>query len=159
MKTRIGILGYGNLGRGIESAIRQSEDLELVAVFTRRDPASVKPRTNVPVVHADKAAEWKDKVDVLILCGGSATDLRGSLELLGAMRREKNLLTERLELMKKNIAHLERQHKAANLEYEKMKYLQTQDFSAQIEKIKKAEAAALDEFATMNFTRQKEAKA
>lgn len=90
---------------------------------------------------------------------GSAIDLRGSLELLGAMRREKNLLTERLELMKKNIAHLERQYKAANLEYEKMKYLQTQDFSAQIEKIKKAEAAALDEFATMNFTRQKEAKA
>ena len=88
---------------------------------------------------------------------GSTIDLRGSLELLGAMRREKNLLTERLELMKKNIAHLERQHKAANLEYEKMKYLQTQDFSAQIEKIKKAEAAALDEFATMNFTRQKNA--
>ena len=90
---------------------------------------------------------------------GSAADLRGSLEFLGAMRREKNLLTERLELTKKSIAHLERQHKAANLEYEKMKYLQTQDFSAQIEKIKKAEAAALDEFATMNFTRQKEAKA
>lgn len=88
---------------------------------------------------------------------GSAADLRGSLELLGAMRREKNLLTERLELTKKSIAHLERQHKAANLEYEKMKYLQTQDFSAQIEKIKKAEAAALDEFATMNFTRQKNA--
>lgn len=90
---------------------------------------------------------------------GSTIDLRGSLELLGAMRREKNLLTERLKLMKKNITHLERQYKAANLEYEKMKYLQTQDFSAQIEKIKKAEAAALDEFATMNFTRQKEAKA
>lgn len=90
---------------------------------------------------------------------GSAADLRGSLELLGAMRREKNLLTERLELTKKSIAHLERQYKAANLEYEKMKYLQTQDFSVQIEKIKKAEAAALDEFATMNFTRQKEAKA
>ena len=82
---------------------------------------------------------------------GSAIDLRG------AMRREKNLLTERLELTKKSITHLERQYKAANLEYEKMKYLQMQDFSAQIEKIKKAEAAALDEFATMNFTRQKNA--
>ena len=57
----------------------------------------------------------------------------------------------------RKIAHLERQYKVANLEYEKMKYLQTQDFSAQIEKIKKAEAAALDEFATMNFTRQKNA--
>ena len=72
---RIGILGYGNLGRGAEYAVEANEDMELVAVFTRRDPASVKPRTNVPVVHADKAAEWKDKVDVLILCGGSATDL------------------------------------------------------------------------------------
>ena len=72
---RIGILGYGNLGRGVEYAVEANEDMELVAVFTRRDPASVKPRTNVPVVHADKASEWKDKVDVLILCGGSATDL------------------------------------------------------------------------------------
>ena len=72
---RIGILGYGNLGRGVEYAVEANEDMELAAVFTRRDPASVHPRTNVPVVHADKAAEWKDKVDVLILCGGSATDL------------------------------------------------------------------------------------
>ena len=54
-----------------------NEDMELVAVFTRRDPASVHPRTNVPVVHADKAAEWKDKVDVLILCGGSAPAMPG----------------------------------------------------------------------------------
>ena len=72
---RIGILGYGNLGRGVEYAVEANEDMELVAVFTRRDPASVRPRTNVPVVAASKAAEWKDKVDVLILCGGSATDL------------------------------------------------------------------------------------
>ena len=72
---RIGILGYGNLGRGVEYAVEANADMELVAIFTRRDPASVQPRTNVPVVHADKAAEWKDKVDVLILCGGSATDL------------------------------------------------------------------------------------
>ena len=72
---RIGILGYGNLGRGVEYAVEANADMELVAVFTRRDPGSVKPRTNVPVVPADKAAEWKDKVDVLILCGGSATDL------------------------------------------------------------------------------------
>ncbi len=72
---RIGILGYGNLGRGVEYAVEANPDMELVAVFTRRDPASVKPRTQVPVVAASKAAEWKDKVDVLILCGGSATDL------------------------------------------------------------------------------------
>ena len=73
--TRIGILGYGNLGRGVEYAVEANADLELVVVFTRRDPASVKVRTGVPVVSADAASEWKDKVDVLILCGGSATDL------------------------------------------------------------------------------------
>ena len=73
---RIGIMGYGNLGRGVENAIRHNPDTELAAVFTRRDPASLKIATeNVPVVSAAKAAEWKDKIDVLILCGGSATDL------------------------------------------------------------------------------------
>ena len=72
---RIGILGYGNLGRGVEYAVEANPDMELAAVFTRRDPASVKLRTQVPVVAASQAAEWKDKVDVLILCGGSATDL------------------------------------------------------------------------------------
>ena len=72
---RIGILGYGNLGRGVEYAVEANEDLELVAVFTRRASASVKVRTHVPVVSVDEAAQWKDKVDVLILCGGSATDL------------------------------------------------------------------------------------
>ena len=73
---RIGIFGYGNLGRGVESAIRQNKDMELVAVFTRRAPESVKLRTqSVPVYHADKAAEMADKIDVMILCGGSATDL------------------------------------------------------------------------------------
>ena len=73
---RIGIMGYGNLGRGVENAIRHNPDTELAAVFTRRDPASLKIATeNVPVVAASEAAEWKDKIDVLILCGGSATDL------------------------------------------------------------------------------------
>ena len=76
MSIRIGILGYGNLGRGVEFAVKEQEDMELVAVFTRRDPASVKIATeNVPVISASKAAEWKDKIDVLVLCGGSATDL------------------------------------------------------------------------------------
>ena len=72
---RIGILGYGNLGRGVEYAVEANEDMELVAVFTRRAPASVKPRMNVPVVSVDDAEMWKNKIDVLILCGGSATDL------------------------------------------------------------------------------------
>ena len=73
---RIGILGYGNLGRGIECAVRQNDDMELAAVFTRRDPASVKIRTEgVPVYKAEDAVSHKDEIDVLILCGGSATDL------------------------------------------------------------------------------------
>lgn len=76
MSIRIGILGYGNLGRGVEFAVKEQKDMELVAVFTRRDPASVKITSeNVPVISASKAAEWKDKIDVLVLCGGSATDL------------------------------------------------------------------------------------
>ena len=73
---RIGIVGYGNLGRGVESAIRQNPDMELVAVFTRRSPESVKIKTaGVPVLHVDDAIKMKDQIDVLILCGGSATDL------------------------------------------------------------------------------------
>ncbi len=73
---RIGILGYGNLGRGVECAIRQNPDMELVAVFTRRAPETVKILTEgVPVLHIDEAIGLKDKIDVLILCGGSATDL------------------------------------------------------------------------------------
>ncbi|MDE7423206.1 MAG: diaminopimelate dehydrogenase [Lachnospiraceae bacterium] len=76
MNTRIGILGYGNLGRGVECAVRQNDDMELVAVFTRRDPATVSILTETAVVcHVADIADWKDKIDVLILCGGSATDL------------------------------------------------------------------------------------
>ena len=78
MKIRVGIMGYGNLGRGVEHAVAATGDMELCAVFTRRDPASLTIRTpNVPVVAAAEAADWKDKLDVLILCGGSATDLPG----------------------------------------------------------------------------------
>lgn len=76
MKTRVGILGYGNLGKGIECAIKQNEDMELVAVFTRRDPADVKILTpGVKVYRVEEAKEKKEDIDVLILCGGSATDL------------------------------------------------------------------------------------
>lgn len=74
--TRIGIVGYGNLGRGVECAIRQNSDMTLMAVFTRRDPSSVSILTEgVPVVSVAEAAAWKDKIDVMILCGGSASDL------------------------------------------------------------------------------------
>ncbi len=76
MKIRIGVFGYGNLGRGIENAIRQNLDMELAAVFTRRDPSTLKIGTEgVPVVAAADVANYADKIDVMILCGGSATDL------------------------------------------------------------------------------------
>ena len=76
MSIKIGIMGYGNLGRGIECAIRQNPDMELAAVFTRRPPESVKILTEgVNVYHVDKAVDMKDDIDILILCGGSATDL------------------------------------------------------------------------------------
>ncbi len=69
------ILGYGNLAKGIESAILQAPDIELLAVFSRRDPASVSTVTKVPVYHVDDILNYKDEIDVLFLCGGSATDL------------------------------------------------------------------------------------
>lgn len=76
MSIRIGIYGYGNLGRGVECAIKQNSDMELVAVFTRRTPETVKILTkDVPVVCATEVENWKDKIDVMVLCGGSATDL------------------------------------------------------------------------------------
>ncbi|MCR5536995.1 MAG: diaminopimelate dehydrogenase [Succinivibrio sp.] len=76
MKTRVGIYGYGNLGKGIELALRSAEDLELVAVFTRRDPAKVKlVDPKVPVCSVKTISDYQDKIDVMILCGGSATDL------------------------------------------------------------------------------------
>ena len=76
MTIRVGILGYGNLGRGVECALKQNPDMELAAVFTRRNPDSVKILTEgVKVYHADEAEKMADQIDVMILCGGSATDL------------------------------------------------------------------------------------
>ena len=72
----IGIYGYGNLGRGVEDSVRRNPDMNLVAVFTRRDPESLKIASeNVPVVSTNDIMAWKDKIDVMIICGGSATDL------------------------------------------------------------------------------------
>ena len=86
----IGIVGYGNLAKGVECAIRQNEDMTLVAVFTRRDPASVQIRTpGVPVLSLEAAKDWKDKIDVMILCGGSATDLP---EMTPAFARDFNVV-------------------------------------------------------------------
>lgn len=73
---QLAIVGYGNLGRGVEAAVRQNPDMKLAAVFTRREPASVRLQTSgVPVLHLEQLEQWFHKLDVLILCGGSATDL------------------------------------------------------------------------------------
>ena len=75
MPIRIGIYGYGNLGKGVEAAIRQNPDLTAVGVFTRRDPTTLQTKTGIPVYTADKALEMTDEIDVMIVCGGSSTDL------------------------------------------------------------------------------------
>lgn len=75
MKIKVAILGYGNLGRGVESAVSKADDMELAALFTRRNPADVTARTDVPVYSVNDILDFKDKIDVLILCGGSANDL------------------------------------------------------------------------------------
>lgn len=72
---RLGILGYGNLGKGVELAVKQNDDVELVAVFTRRNPETLKINSNAKVVHISELENYKSEIDVLILCGGSATDL------------------------------------------------------------------------------------
>ncbi len=73
--VNIGILGYGNLGRGVEKAVLKNPDMNLCAIFTRRNPADLNVNSNAQVVSIDEIENWKDKIDVLILCGGSATDL------------------------------------------------------------------------------------
>ena len=86
MSIKIGIAGYGNLGRGVECAVKQNPDMTLAAVFTRRNPEDVQILTEgVPVCRIADAAEWKDKIDVMILCGGSATDLPEQTPALARM--------------------------------------------------------------------------
>ena len=72
---KLAIYGYGNLGRGVECAVRQNPDAQLFGVFTRRDPAAVKTLTGAPVYAADSIYDYKDEIDLVIICGGSATDL------------------------------------------------------------------------------------
>ncbi len=74
-KIRVGICGYGNLGRGVESELANSPDMELAAIFTRRPPNELEVKSGVPVVNVKDFAEWLNKIDVMIMCGGSATDL------------------------------------------------------------------------------------
>ena len=73
--VRIGVLGYGNLGKGVELAMQNNDDMDLVAIFTRRDPKSIESLKGTKVVSVNEIADYKDKIDVLIICGGSATDL------------------------------------------------------------------------------------
>ena len=88
--VRIGIVGYGNLARGVECAIRQNPDMSLAAVFTRRDPAGVQILTqDVPVLPMVETAQWKDRIDVMLLCGGSAKDLP---EMTPAFARDFNVV-------------------------------------------------------------------
>lgn len=76
MSIRIGICGYGNLAKGVELAVKNNDDMELAAVFTRRDPEKIKIKTEgVPVCNVSRVTEFTDDIDVMILCGGSATDL------------------------------------------------------------------------------------
>ena len=81
---RIGIYGYGNLGRGVELAIRQNPDAELAGIFSRRDPATVKTLTSAPVYSAADVKQFADKIDVMIICGGSASDLPEMTPMLAA---------------------------------------------------------------------------
>ncbi len=74
-KIRVAIAGYGNLGKGIESQISKNPDMDLVCIFTRREPSSLQIKSSVPVVNMNDKYKWKDKIDVVFLCGGSATDL------------------------------------------------------------------------------------
>ena len=74
-KIKIAICGYGNLGRGIESEIKKSKDMEFVGIFTRRNPNTLKIASDTPVISINEMDKWKDRVDVMIMCGGSATDL------------------------------------------------------------------------------------
>lgn len=81
---KIAIYGYGNLGRGVELAIRQNPDMQPVGVFSRRDPQSVHTLTGLPVFAADRVLEFEDQIDVLVICGGSATDLPVMTPMLAA---------------------------------------------------------------------------
>lgn len=106
---RIGIAGYGNLGRGAELAVGQAADMALTAIFTRRDPASVRPCSAVPVLPLAQAAEWQDRIDVMILCGGSAEDLPWMTPLLA----ERFHVVDSFDTHPRIPAHFEAVHSAA----------------------------------------------
>lgn len=106
----LAIVGYGNLGRGVEAAVRQNEDMTLCAVFTRRNPATVTVQTpGVQVLPMDALSDWQGKLDVLILCGGSATDLPEMTPMLA----EKFCVIDSFDNHSKIPEHIDRVHAAA----------------------------------------------
>ncbi len=109
MSIRIGIYGYGNLGRGVESAILQNPDMQAVGVFTRRDPKTLKTLTGLPVFAAADADKMTDQIDVMILCGGSSTDLPEQTPALAG----KFCVVDSFDTHAKIPQHLERVHAAA----------------------------------------------
>lgn len=106
----IAIYGYGNLGRGVECAVTAAPDMTLTGIFTRRDPHTVRPHTNVPVYHADDLLAHREEIDVLILCGGSATDLP---EMTPALAKEFNVL-DSFDTHADIPKHFDRVHAAAH---------------------------------------------
>ena len=106
---KIAIYGYGNLGKGVECAVKYHSDMELVCVFTRRAPETVKTVSGAPVYHVDRIHEFKGKIDVLILCGGSATDLP---EMTPALARDFNVV-DSFDTHAKIPEHYEKVDKAA----------------------------------------------
>ncbi len=86
---KLAIFGYGNLGKGVEAAVLQNPDAELVGIFTRRDPSTISTRTGVPVYAVSELSAFRDQIDVLILCAGSATDLP---EMTPALAKQFNVI-------------------------------------------------------------------
>ena len=106
---KIAIYGYGNLGKGVECAVKYHSDMELVCVFTRRAPETVKTVSGAPVYHVDRIHEFKGRIDVLILCGGSATDLP---EMTPALAKDFNVV-DSFDTHAKIPEHYEKVDKAA----------------------------------------------
>ena len=107
---KIAIYGYGNLGRGVECSVNYHKDVELVGIFTRRPPETVKTVSGAKVYHADRIGDFKDKIDVLIICGGSATDLP---EMTPALARDFNVV-DSFDTHAKIPEHFDRVNNAAN---------------------------------------------
>lgn len=113
-------------------------------------------RAEVVMIEGFIAEANEQIASINLPASGQISQIKSSLQLLNLARKEKEILTQRLELTKKTVMHYERQYKNANLEYEKIKYLESEDFKAQIAKIKRVEQNMLDEFGAIRYTYLKE---